>query len=217
MKRSVLLFFLLLCVPLSGNAVTHTINNSGYTFTPASVTINLGDTVSFVLASIHFAVEVDQTTWNADGNTSNGGFTTDVGGGMVVLSQVGTYYYVCGYHYSLGMKGMISVVEPTGVNDPGHPLPQRYELAQNYPNPFNPSTVISFDLPAESQVKLTVVNTQGSVVATLVDGEMPGGSHSIRWSAANFASGLYFYTMEATSRVDSRLVFRQVRKMLVIK
>jgi len=217
MKHSVKLFILLLCASLTGFAATQTINNSGYTFSPSSITINLGDTVSFVLASIHFAVQVDQSTWNADGGTSNGGFVTNTGGGIVVPTAVGTYYYVCGYHYSLGMKGIITVVEPTGVNDPHRTLPQTYELTQNYPNPFNPSTVISYQLPTESVVHISVVNIQGSEVATLVDGPEPGGYHSIRWSAVNFASGLYFYRMEATSRVDPRLVFKQVRKMLVVK
>jgi len=217
MNRSLKLFLLLLCGSLQGFSTTHIVNNSGFTFSPSSISINLGDTVSFEIASIHFVVEVDQSTWNSNGNTSNGGFQTPDGGGIVVPTQVGTYYYVCGFHYSLGMKGIITVVAPTGVNDPRGTLPQTYELTQNYPNPFNPSTIISYQLPAESVVRISVVNIQGSEVATLVDGPEPGGYHSIRWSAVNFASGLYFCRMEATSRVDPRLVFRQVRKMIVVK
>ena len=56
-------------------------------------------------------------------------------------------------------------------------VPAQYDLGQNYPNPFNPTTAIEFALSADSQVRLTVFNTLGQAVATLVDGQMPAGNH----------------------------------------
>jgi plastocyanin len=99
---------------------TWTITNSGFTFNPASITINVGDDVSFVLESMHNAVEVSQTTWNSNGNTPlSGGFSVTFGGGLVLPAQltVGTHWYVCSPHASLGMKGIIIVNTATGINE----------------------------------------------------------------------------------------------------
>ena len=68
------------------------------------------------------------------------------------------------------------------------PLPARLHLGQNYPNPFNPSTIIPYQLPAATQVRLEVFNILGQRVATLVDGERPAGFHTATWNATD-ASG----------------------------
>lgn len=77
------------------NSATWTVTNSGNSFTPSLITINLGDTVVFQIAGNHNVVEVTEATWNANGNTSNGGFTLPFGGGTYVPNQVKTYYFVC--------------------------------------------------------------------------------------------------------------------------
>ncbi|MBR9975652.1 MAG: hypothetical protein KFF77_08725 [Bacteroidetes bacterium] len=103
-----------LCLPVAAGATTHTISNSGTSFTPATLSINLGDTVVFSLGTTHNAVEVSQATWNSNGNTPlAGGFSLPFGGGTVVPTATGTYYYVCSPHASLGMKGTITVTSTT--------------------------------------------------------------------------------------------------------
>ncbi|NOX64489.1 MAG: T9SS type A sorting domain-containing protein, partial [Chlorobi bacterium] len=64
-------------------------------------------------------------------------------------------------------------------------LPSKFELMANYPNPFNPSTNIQFALPVNSNVKLTVINALGQVIAELVNGELSAGVHEVTWNAAN--------------------------------
>ena len=89
---------------------THTVTNAGFTFSPADITINAGDSVQWQLASIHTVLEVTQQTWNANGNTAKaGGFSTPLGGGTVKFDTPGTYFYVCEPHASIGMKGKITV------------------------------------------------------------------------------------------------------------
>ncbi len=74
-----------------------------------------------------------------------------------------------------------------------------YELAQNYPNPFNPSTVISFNLPAQSEVSLTVFDMLGREIATLAAGTFEAGQHNITFDAARYSisSGVYVYRLTA--------------------
>ena len=104
----------LLILPALAHATTHTIGTSGFAFSPAALNISLGDTVVFSIGGTHNAVEVDQGTWTSNGNTPlSGGFSVPFGGGMVILTGVGTHYYVCSPHASLGMKGTITVTSTT--------------------------------------------------------------------------------------------------------
>lgn len=103
----------LFIVLTTGTGTTHTIVSSGFSFSPSNLTINLGDTVVFSLASIHNAVEVSQATWNSNGTTPlPGGFALPLGGGTVVLTSTGTHWYVCQPHALSGMKGRITVDPP---------------------------------------------------------------------------------------------------------
>ncbi len=89
-------------------------------------------------------------------------------------------------------------------------IPDQYALHSAYPNPFNPSTNIPFDLPQSERVTITVYNTLGEIITTLVDRQMKAGSHRVTFKAADLASGIYIYQM----RTDN---FSTSRKMLLIK
>ncbi|HEX9656028.1 MAG TPA: T9SS type A sorting domain-containing protein [Bacteroidota bacterium] len=90
----------------------------------------------------------------------------------------------------------------TGVG--AQEIPTEYYLDQNYPNPFNPSTVIEYGLPERANVSLTVYNSLGQVVATLVQGEQEKGVHTVRLNAANLSSGVYMYTLQAGNFVSTK-------------
>jgi photosystem II stability/assembly factor-like uncharacterized protein len=96
-------------------------------------------------------------------------------------------------------------------------LPKEFGLAQNYPNPFNPTTAVSYQLPADSKVKIVVYDLVGQVVATLVDGVVPAGYQETVWRADHLASGVYFYKMEATALDDPGSSFTRVMKMLLLR
>lgn len=96
-------------------------------------------------------------------------------------------------------------------------IPNRFSLYQNYPNPFNPVTTIKYDLPKDVKVKITVFDVLGREVQTLVNELKKAGSYSIQMNAANFASGVYFYKIEARQVGSSTGDFVQSRKMIIIK
>jgi len=102
--------FLLLALPLViFGQTSHTIYASDYQiFSPDVLTINLGDTVYFENLIMHDAVEVDESTYNNNGTASNGGFSLN-SDGYIVLEEVGTHFYVCTPHVLNGMKGKIIV------------------------------------------------------------------------------------------------------------
>lgn len=98
----------------------------------------------------------------------------------------------------------------------GRGVPIEYALRQNYPNPFNPSTSIEYDLPAESQVRLTVYSPIGILVATLVDDMQAAGYHTATWRP-DLPSGVYFYRIEAAGKANSSVTFRDVKRMVLMR
>ncbi|MBU1919543.1 T9SS type A sorting domain-containing protein [bacterium] len=120
----------------------------------------------------------------------------------------------CEYTYSLvtismdGLRETLGTISSTPNFDAASVT--EYALHQNYPNPFNPETNISFDLAEAGMVKLTVFNPLGQTVATLVNGTMASGRHTIAFDGTNLTSGLYYYRLEAGD-------FSAIRKMILIK
>lgn len=89
-------------------------------------------------------------------------------------------------------------------------IPQKFALDPAYPNPFNATTVIRYQLPQETHVKVHVYNINGQLVQTLVNERQTPGFYSVNWNSAEFASGIYLYQIVAGD-------FQQVRKCMVIK
>jgi len=88
-------------------------------------------------------------------------------------------------------------------------LPGGFALHQNYPNPFNPNTTITFDLPRRSDYRLRIFNILGREVHEM-RGEAPAGRVSLVWDASDYASGVYFYRVQAGD-------YGAVRKMTLLK
>ena len=84
----------------------------------------------------------------------------------------------------------------------GTPLPLKFELAQNYPNPFTSSTAISYQLNAQSEIRVTIYDILGRVVRESSPGTQSVGWYTMLWDAKNaqgqrVAPGVYFYRVQA--------------------
>ena len=94
-------------------------------------------------------------------------------------------------------------------------VPSEFKLYQNYPNPFNPKTVIRFDLPKESNVKILIYDILGRLTKKIIDNRQDTGFKSIQWDGTNnygkkVSDGVYLYSIEAGN-------FRQTKKMILLK
>jgi hypothetical protein len=103
-------------------------------------------------------------------------------------------------------------ITPKSVNiaQVNNSSPQNYNLSQNFPNPFNPSTRIRFDIPVSGNIRLKIFNSIGKEVETLIKENLAAGSYEVKWFGEGYASGIYFYRLEANEYVETR-------KMLLMK
>jgi plastocyanin len=208
MKSTVLFFILLLL--FAGKislASSHKIVSAGFTFSPATLTINPGDEVQFELEGSHNAVQVSKATWDANGSTSNGGFGVPFGGGKVVLTTPGTYYYVCSPHASMGMKGVITVSGVTGIQEKSN---KKGDLLNVFPNPATDIFNLSFEVPATSMVAIDLLDITGRKVRSLVSSKFPTGDYTLRFPLEGLIPGRYFirYQHEDQNEVKLLMVTR---------
>lgn len=87
---------------------------------------------------------------------------------------------------------------------------EKFRLFQNYPNPFNPTTLISFSLAKQEYVKLEIYDILGQKVATVFEGVLGVGEHSINFDASSLSSGTYIYRISTKD-------FSAEKKMNVLK
>lgn len=97
-----------------------------------------------------------------------------------------------------------------GITPVNKNIPDKFKLYQNYPNPFNPSTKINFSVPKQSHIKLSVYDVTGKKLIVIFEGKQEAGNHAAIFDGADFASGIYFYRMEAEGFIESK-------KMILIK
>ena len=166
-------------------------------------------------ASVNFSVGLatsrDGVHWARYGTspvlTKGSGWEGASLGSVTVLYRNGTFFMwysalssMTG-HWQLGYA--TSPVFTLGLQN-SQTTPGAFTLEQNYPNPFNPSTTIRYGLPKSSHVTLSVFNTLGQRVATLVNENQEAGYHSVRFNGTGVSTGAYFYRIQADNNVETK-------------
>lgn len=165
-----------------------------------NIFVSVGDS-NFIYLSTN-----NGTTWKA----VNLGLPSEFTYANAITSLVTNGYYLFAATNGAGfwrrpIPEMITSVSPSLNN-----LPTQFALEQNFPNPFNPTTTISYSLPHESYVRLSIFNTLGQTVRTLVNQFEEAGNKSVSFDSGSLSSGVYFYRLQAGT-------FSDVKKLLVIK
>ncbi len=97
-----------------------------------------------------------------------------------------------------------------GIDENTPQIPGEYRLSQNYPNPFNPVTSIDYDIPKNSNVKITVYDMTGREVAVPVNEFRNAGKYTLNFNAMKLASGVYYYRLQAGD-------YTAIKKMTLLK
>lgn len=151
-------------------------------------------------ANYIYAIQIDNddnifvSAWAAgvyaSTNNGNNWATFGMGGfgvsSLLLNSDDGTIY-------AGTSTGQLYKSNSTVLSAKNETLPVEFKLEQNYPNPFNPTTTINFSVPQNGNYQLKVFNILGQEVATLLNGELKTGNHSINFDASKLASGVYVY------------------------
>lgn len=208
MKKIYLVLFI--CIAFLGaKSATFTVNISGFTYSPSTLTVAVGDVVIFQPAG-HPTAQVTQTTWNANGTaTMTGGWGSSTSNFTVNAVSVGTIYYVCTAHVGLGMKGTITVVSGVGVNETANNFLNNYNL---FPNPATTNVQVSFGLTETSTVSIKLFNVAGQEVKVFVsDLNLAADNYEYNFELPqSIASGNYFIEVSSGNR-------KSTKKLLVSK
>lgn len=100
-------------------------------------------------------------------------------------------WYLDDFRFYCG-QGLVGISEEEPVR-----IPDQFVLNGPYPNPFNPTTTFRFSLPVASNVKLTIFDLQGRVVAELAKGWQAAGIHEFTFDGSALSSGVYLFRLQA--------------------
>ena len=84
-------------------------------------------------------------------------------------------------------------------------LPNRPNIHSLHPNPFNPFLTVSYSLPSETEVSISIYNMLGEKVSTLINERyLTSGYHRISWDASAFPSGMYFVKIQTPTIIETK-------------
>jgi hypothetical protein len=128
---------------------------------------------------------------------------------------------ISGFYYLYHITAVDSAGNESQLSDKTHlfritevgdfaQIPPEFSISQSYPNPQNPTSTIIFELPKASRVMLSVYNTLGQQVATLIDEQKQPGRYEVKFDGSKLPSGVYFYRIVAGEFVETK-------KMLLLR
>jgi hypothetical protein len=132
-----------------------------------------------------------------------------VGYARSIIQSEDNGFFLCGNN---GSDIWVAKLAPdiVGVEDDIVSLPKDITLHQNYPNPFNASTTISFELPEQRDVNLTIYDLLGRKITVLLDEPMNAGTHQAVFNADDYSSGVYLYNLKTGD-------INETRSMILLK
>lgn len=196
--KKIYLSLLLSVIVIGMKATSFTITTVGTSYSPNTMTVNIGDVVTIQASGTHPLVQVDQSTWNANGSTAmSGGWGTKTSTYTFTVSSINTIYYVCQNHVSMGMKGQI-VVNGTGVKE-------KTALVSNlsfFPNPVKDKLTIKFNASENGTLNAKLYSVCGQEVQALItDYDYTAGENSLQADVAkSLPKGVYFMEMMCNSK-----------------
>lgn len=130
----------------------------------------------------------------------------DEEGALVIMAQSGSDWYAIE-----SIARIEFLFDFSGATDPrdASVLIDAVHLLQNRPNPILTGTRIAFDLPIAGTTVLSLYDSEGRLLRTLVSEEREAGRHVVTWDGQDEAGrplpgGAYFYRLRAPGIEESR-------------
>jgi len=106
-------------------------------------------------------------------------------------------------------------IQPQSVEILSEDLLTSFSLNGNYPNPFNGETIISYAIPEDGFVNISIFNVAGQFVTSLVDDYQLHGEKKVFWDTKDaignhVPSGIYYY-------VVSNGIYKKAKTMTLLK
>ena len=105
------------------------------------------------------------------------------------VKEPATVYFDINDEIVLKQASLVVGIEENNIG------PQAFRLEQNYPNPLRNQTCISYSIPEEGLVSLSVYDLTGKKVLDLVNASQTMGTHQISANLSGLQSGIYFYRL----------------------
>ncbi|MDP3555943.1 MAG: T9SS type A sorting domain-containing protein [Bacteroidota bacterium] len=196
---------LLAIVAFAGiKAATYTITISGLTYAPPTLTVNVGDVVTIQASSLHPLNQVSAATWSASGSTTvSGGWGSQTADYTFTASVVGDIYYVCQNHVSMGMKGMITVLNPTGIAQNTF----SFQNLNVFPNPAKDKITVSLSSEKATNATFKLFSITGAEVSTLIlNQSLNSGENKIELALPTLSNGNYILEITSESKKVSKKI-----------
>ena len=179
-------------------AASVSITISGFSYTPSSITVNVGDVVTIESSSFHPLIQVSQATWDANSSTQlQGGFNATSNFELTITAGMAgsTIFYVCGNHVASGMKGQITVNVAAGISEN-----QSREFNMTvFPNPVSSNGWLNISTKKSGKINLTLYDLQGRIVNTLMNNYLQAGEITMPFNAAHLQKGIYILQLRTTT------------------
>lgn len=192
---------------IGANATSYTVSISGFAYAPNSLTVSIGDVITIQASGSHPLVEVDNTTWTANGTTSlSTGWGVKSADYTFTVTSANPIYFVCQIHGGMGMKGQISVAG-TGINE----LTSELNSLTLFPIPAKNNIQLNYQLAKQSLVNIELLNVAGQKIATLLSEQQNAGAQqNLLVFPLEIASGTYFIKVDANGNsLTKRLIIIQ--------
>ena len=166
--------------------------------------------VSLVVTDLQVQITISGTSNDVAGELVDAGgtvvaFNNRTSSNPFTLTAPGPGNYTVNAGYAGPLRWDSASVSITVTDVGENPSnPEEFRLYDNYPNPFNPSTTFKYSLPEASFTSLKIYDAIGNEVAVVVDEIKSAGTHQIEFDASGLSSGIYYYTLQAGSFIETR-------------
>lgn len=204
--KQLYLLFIMCGLFSSAKAAQFNVNISGQSYSPATLTVNVGDVVIIQASDLHPLIQVSLANWNANNAVQEGfgassDFTLSITAGMAGT----TIYYGCSSHFGSGMKGQINVNVVSGISE-------NRTRAFNftvYPNPVTADSWMNVSVKSAGKISITVYDLNGRMIRQLIDQQVKAGEFTIAFPVNELQKGTYVVQMRtAKERLEKQILIR---------